>query len=50
MVDLIYILDKIDIFIEGAKLDGIPLGNILIASLSVFGVFSLVKARVKGGK
>lgn len=50
MVDMITIIDRISLFLEDAYLDGIPLGNVLIASLSIGGVFMLVKSRVKGGK
>lgn len=50
MVDMMWILDRLSIFLEDAYLDGIPLGNVLIASFSVGGIFMLVKSRVKGGK
>lgn len=50
MVDLIYILNRLSMFISTAFLDTIPLWTILTCSLTVGGIIKLAQARMKGGK
>lgn len=50
MADISMILTKLSDFIEECQIDTIPVGNILIVSLSVGAIIRLAEMRVKGGK
>lgn len=50
MNSVILMINYFGLFLKDAVLDVIPLGSILIASLSIGTIISLAQARVKGGK
>lgn len=50
MVDLVYIIQRLGLFLKTSFLETIPLGTILVCSLSVGGIIKLAQARMRGGK
>lgn len=50
MIDVAKIINMFSLFVGTAVLDIIPIGNFLVTSLTIGGIFSIVRHRVKGGK